>query len=67
MDNKADLAEFAKAKEVGKEAGGAPFNKSVSMATARIRATLISQAKTSRVSVPPQGNLGRRPPPMRFK
>ena len=63
MDSKAGPAGFAK----GKEAGGAPFNKSVSMATARIRATLISQVKTSRVSVPPQGNSGRRPLPMRFK
>jgi len=67
LDSKAGPAGFAKAKEVGKEAGGAPFNKSASMATARIRATLISQAKTSRVSAQRQGNSGRRPLPMRFK
>ena len=67
MDSKAGPAGSAKAKEVGKGAGGAPFNKSASMATVRIRATLISQVKTSRVSVPPQGSSGRRPLPMRFK
>ena len=63
MDSKAGPAGFAKAKE----AGGAPFNKSVSMATARIRATLTTLVKTSRISVPPQGNSGRRPLLMRFK
>lgn len=67
MDSQAGPAGFAKAKEVGKEAGGAPFNKSASMATVRIRATLISQVKTSRVLVPPQCSSGRRPLPMRFK
>ena len=63
MDSKAGPAGFAKAKEVG----GAPFNKSVSMARARIRATLISRVKTSRISVPPRGSSARRPLPMRFK
>ena len=67
MDSKAGPEESAKAKAVGKEAGGAPFNKSASMATARIRATLTTQVKPSRISVPPRGNSGRRPLPMRFK
>jgi len=67
LDSQAGPAGFAKAKEVGKEAGGAPFNKSASMATVRIRATLTTLVKTSRISVPPQGNLGRRPLLTRFK
>ena len=67
MDSKAGPAGFAKGKEVGKEAGGAPFNKSASMATARIRPTRITQVKTSRISTPPQGNSGRRPLLTRFK
>src|SRR5882672_7992700 len=63
-DSKAGPAGLAKAREVGKEAGGAPSSKWASTATARIRATLITQLKTSKISVPLRGNLGRRPLPM---
>jgi hypothetical protein len=49
LDSKAGPAGLAKSKEVGKEAGGALFNKSVSTALPRMKTSLRTLWKTSRI------------------